>query len=197
MSGQYSGNRSLDAEIVLDFQSGNLIMDYSKNHLADPRDSSCSAFLDKGELRTAPLKTQLVWAAISAYFGMLIVIPYTLYIKYFTFWATFHGVSAQGQYDHQELIRYVNFIFRGTAEASKTGCLWDHEVVFNIPNNIWWEYELEGEYQEKIASIALVRNFITYYRFGRFKSIRQNGWKVIFRFKELPQSGSCVIRYIL
>ncbi len=197
MGGQYSGNKSLDAEIVLDFKSGNLIMDYSNNHLALPRDSNTSAFLDKGELHTAPLKTRLKWAAISQYFGVLIVIPYMLYIPYFTLWTKIHGVNAQGQYDHQELLRYINFIFRGTAEVTKTGSLIEHDLVFIIPNNMWWEYELEGEYQDQIASLALVRNFITYYRFGRFKSIRQNGWKVVFRFKELPQSGSCVVRYIL
>jgi hypothetical protein len=97
-------------------------------------------------------------------------------------------------YSYQKLLKYTFAGTKGIIEETKTGKLFEPMLTFTISNNIWTEYELDGEYQEKIKSISLKRHLITHYVFGKYKSCRQNGWDVIFEFTDPPQSGSCILR---
>jgi hypothetical protein len=196
MIGRYSGVKSLDAEITVDFIAKHVRMDYSRNYTSDWTNSNSSRPINVLQWNTMPRWTRLSALIILAYLPTLIAIPYFLYQPFHHIWVKLFGITESGQYEHQEFLRYVQTILHGTVEVTKEGPMKEPSLTFILLNNLWLEYELEGDYQTHIESISLVRNFITHYKMGKFKFITQRGWKLIFTFIEPPQSGSCLVRYI-
>lgn len=192
----YAGIKSLDAEIFIDLESCKISMDYSKNYLGLPTNSNTSAVLDREGWMAQPFSTRLKWVLIRSFLPSLILIPYLLYVSFSTYYFLIFKSDAKGQLDHQELIRYLTAIMNGMLEEERGGALLEKKLEFIMPNNIWVEYELKGEYQKFVKKISLTRNFMTFYRYGKFKTTQQNGWKLTFEFSELPSSGSCLVRYL-
>jgi hypothetical protein len=107
-----------------------------------------------------------------------------------------HKIITNGNihYKYQQLLKYGMANTHGLFEQKKFGQLFEPTFSFGIKNNIWFEYELDGEYQDKIKTISLKRNFITKIMFGKYPKVQQSGWNVIFEFDGIPQSGSCILR---
>ena len=194
---QYAGNKSLDAEISIDLEKGKIQMDYSLTHLQDPDDSNRSAKLTSKWWGVRESKKVFLKRFLVA-MGMELFIPFlAIYCAFFS------RLSRKGylkdpkyQYNHQDFLRKFFTKKEGVWELSHSGPLFEPKVVFWIPGNIWVEYQLEGEYQEKIQTISLVRNFVKFKKFGLYDEVCQNGWLVIFKFSGLPQNGSCLIKYV-
>lgn len=67
-------------------------------------------------------------------------------------------------------------------------------LLYHLPQNLWFEYELEGDYRDKVKTIELRRRFVKIiYDFGVYD--QQDGWNLIFKFKGIPMHGKCIIRY--
>jgi len=85
-------------------------------------------------------------------------------------------------------------MWKGFSEECHTGELKTDTLVFNIPNNLYFEYELLGDYAREIETIKLERRFVKILR-PAVEAVRQSGWKVIFKFKQPPKHGGCKIIY--
>jgi hypothetical protein len=190
---EYSGAKSLDAEITLDFLKKNLVMDYTLNQFGNPHDSNTSTILND-TFRILPWSVRLAEALVSTC-TMFIAIPVLAVSPIHTF-CTEYGLITNPMihYKYQQLLKYTMIHTRWMAEQSKDGELFEPRLLFNLQNNIWFEYELDGEYQDKIKTISLKRRFMKFYRFGKYPREQQVGWSVIFEFTEIPKSGSCILR---
>lgn len=191
----YPGTKSLDAEIALNFFDGNIVMDYSLNKFGSPYESNTSTIL-ASEWKTTSIVLKfiyLVWLGILllALFAVALIVTTMTFLSYHRF-VTNHKI----QYYYQSYLKFFYSNLKGISEQSSTGQLYSNQLIFIIPNNLWIEYELSGEYQNKIKVISLLRNFINRKRFGRFAEKVQWGWKIVFEFVDIPQSGSCIIRYV-
>lgn len=196
MMTHYAGNKSLDAEIVMDFVTGDITMDYSLNKMGSSYSSNRSAILNS-EWRELPLKIRLKYAAIVTFLSSMGVLVVGLYTLIFI---TLSNVGVikdpKTQYEHQELMRKFYSYLAGTYEQYYEGKLSDSVLTFVVPNNLWIKYELTDEYLKKIKSISLLRNFLKHKRFGISSELKQDGWKMVFEFIEPPSSGSCTIKYV-
>jgi len=192
---RYAGVESLDAEIILDLIKGEVTMDYTLNRFGRPLDSNHSVTVNS-QWRTFPWRTRLKYAFLDVVvlsFGaisLILIIPLasTLFnLKIIT--------SEKMHYDYQNFLNWYFSHKYGVFEISQEGPLNSNKLVFLIPTNIGWEYELSGEYKEKIKTISFLRNFIKHKRYGISPELKQDGWQVLFEFIEPPQSGSCLVKY--
>ena len=86
------------------------------------------------------------------------------------------------------------FMYRGFNEETKRGELETNVLFFNIPNNLYFEYELLGDYSHEIKNIKLERRFVKVLTPVKEK-IKQDGWCIIFNFTNPPKHGECKIVY--
>jgi hypothetical protein len=191
----YSGVKSLDAEITIDFAEGNIHMDYSRNHLGSPYNSNTSAVLDS-EWDTMPQIEKLkvtLWISF-----MVFSLPCLLFVyqPLSTYLANHRTISAKAHYEHQAFLKYFYQYMGGIYKHIEEGDLKTTTCKFHLPHNLWMEYELHGEYQDKIKTISLRRRFLRKKRFGKYWETRQNGWDLIFEFTDIPRSGSVIVREI-
>ena len=194
---RYGGTKALDAEIKIDFSSNTVLMDYSTVK-GNARYDSNRAVVLSSEWKDAPILTRLkyaTWITALMFIKMFGVIG--LYTIYFTYLAN-HGIikSADAQYDHQRLLQYFYSYLYGTKEETVSGECKEDKIVFHFWNNLYLDYELYGDYREKITSISLVRRYVHIKRFGVFAETRQNGWNLIFGFSEPPKNGYCIVRSV-
>jgi hypothetical protein len=190
---RYAGLKSLDAEIDLDLVLGEIRMDYSLSKI--PAIDSSSLILDS-EWRALPIVTKLKYAAFMI-FLLAASLPVGILMLFMTI-ASENGkiTDSNIQYKYQNFLRWYALSINGLSEQLQEGQLRDTVLEFNIQRNVWFEYKLTGDYQEKVKKISLRRRFISFKRYGIFSETRQVGWKVIFEFTEPPQSGKCLIRYV-
>jgi hypothetical protein len=191
----YPGNKSLDAEITLNFENGTVLMDYSLNRFGSPYQSNDSTILYNQYRNLQPIE-RLKEETIHLFFillflGLIPIIPIMTFLNS-------HQIVNQPniQYKYQKYLRWVFLNAFGSYIQSKGGPLNNDELTFIIPNNLWVEYNLRGDYQEKVKSISLLRNFVRYMLDGKFEKIQQRGWKVVLKFKSPPQNGYCEIKCI-
>lgn len=189
----YSGVKSLDAEIIVDFIRGDIHMDYSLNSLGSLYNSNTSMVLgSEWAGKSFLVKMQyILWGTL-----LILATPTMVwYVPLSTFLFNKGFVkSPEAQYDHQNFMRWFWTNYRGIYERKMEGVLKDTILEFKLPHNLYVEYELEGDYQNKIKSVSLLRNFLRHKKFGTFWETRQDGWKLIFEFVDIPQWGSCIVR---
>jgi hypothetical protein len=190
---EYAGVKALDAEITLDFDTKKVTMDYSLNKFGSPYSSNTTTVLHS-TFKHLPLRKKLMEHARCAGYCFL-TLPVLACSPIHTFLSTHNIVNnAWFDYNYQKLLKHVVVATEGISEQSKSGELFEPMLVFSMPNNLWFEYELDGEYQDKIKSISLKRKFITRYTYGKYPHQRQVGWNVIVEFTDIPKSGSCILR---
>lgn len=194
--GKYFGNKSLDAEIILSFVMGEVTMDYSLNKFGYPNNSN--SVVMNSEWRNQPFSVKIkcmmldTLLFVGRIFGAT-AFPMSLFARLTEMKLL---KDPKWSYKHQKFLKWYFTNLNGIRQQSHSGELKNLVLMFTIPDNLWVDYELEGEYKEKIKSISLLRNFTVFYRYGRFKEIRQNGWNVVFEFISEPSQGSCVIKYV-
>jgi hypothetical protein len=192
---RYAGVKALDAEIILNLVEGTVTMDYSLNKLGNPLQSNFGAVLES-EWKSQSLLTRLLY--ILRVTGLLLIHPFFAFvIVLFTFLTERKLITnPKWQYNYQRFYAWIDSNIDGKWEQSQTGALKDTRLTFPIWSNLFLEYELTGDYKDKIKSISLLRNFQTHWRFDKFKEITQKGWNVVFEFTDPPQSGSCTVWYV-
>ena len=191
----YAGVKALDAEITLDFDTKKVTMDYSLNKFGSPYASNNSTVLNSTFKDLSLHKKLLSHVKCIGY--IFLSIPVLACSPIHTFLSTHNIVNnAWIDYNYQKLMKHVVIETEGINEQIKSGELFEPTLIFSMPHNLWFEYELDGEYQEKIKSVSLKRKFITRYTYGKYPHQRQVGWNVIFEFTESPKSGSCILRSV-
>ena len=191
----YSGHGGLDAEITLNLVEGSITMDYSLNKFGNPLDSNRSVVLNS-TFRKLPPKTQLLEILATAGTGMLGLLGVMFFVPVFTVLVQHKIIkNPRYHYQYQKLLKWYMIRAFGIFEQSHSGPS-DNKLSFFIEKNIWLSYELSGEYQEKIKTVSLKRNFVHLLKFGKFPQEKQYGWNVMFEFTEPMTSGSCTIRYV-
>lgn len=192
---RYGGSKALDAEIKIDFSGKQILMDYSTVKGMARYDSNHSVF-KKDDWKTQPFHIRILyilWIELLRATGPV----FALYQLYFLSLVN-HGwiTDADAHYDHQCLLKYYNSFTDGTCEKSRSGPLESKRLAFLVPSNMFIDYQLTGDYKEKISSIALTRRYLKFKQFGRFERIRQAGWLMTFEFSSPPQDGSCTVEFL-
>lgn len=192
---EYAGVKALDAEITLDFDTKKVTMDYSLNKFGSPYLSNNSTVLNS-TFELLPFYKRLVEHAKCAGWSIA-ALPILSCSPIHTFLSTHNLLNnAWVDYNYQKLSKKFFVMTDGITEQKKSGELHESMLIFSMPHNLWFEYELDGEYQEKIKSVSLKRKFITKYTYGKYPHQRQVGWNVIFEFTDIPKSGSCILRSV-
>jgi hypothetical protein len=191
----YHGDKSLDAEITMDLKTGEITMDYSLNKIASPYNSNTSAIL-KDEYRDLQRKNRFVETVkkvpLTILYGcyMIFTVPIVTFVLS-------KGLVKNHQYqiEHQHFMKWIFMNTLHSYQEIREGPLESSKLTVGIPNNLWMEYHLDGEYKDKIKSIELKRHFITRKKFGVYTQIVQRGWDLIFTFDGIPASGKCIIEH--
>jgi len=189
---RYGGTKALDAEIKINFSDNSILMDYSTVIGDAVYDSNTSHRLkDDWKQQTFLMRLSwIVWIEILRFTHPI----FKLYQFYFITlvnrgWIT----SEEAHYDHQMLMRYFYSFLHSTYSETKSGPVVGNELVFRVPTNMFVDYELTGDYKEKISSISIKRRYQRNFRFGRFERIIQDGWDLVFEFVSSPEHGSCIV----
>jgi len=192
---RYSADRALDAEITVDFTKGEFTSDFSLNKSCNKYNSNTGSVLHK-EIKVSYARTVLLvcWH--------IFIMPFLL-----AFISLFHLIITK--YSETPLLRkHHDFVFKeqkllkwcmlqkyGSSEYIQFGKQDTNKITYTIPANLWFQYELDGEYRQKIKTLQLLRNFVK--KVNGFKTeFRQAGWNVILTFTEPPQNGYMILRYL-
>lgn len=192
---EYIGVKSLDAEITLDFINHNVVMDYSLNKFGRHSNSNTSTIFND-VFKELSYEKRLYETLIYLIKGIFLLLTtfVTVTISDLIYYQIATSSKIHSIYQKFMVYKYVNLY--GIFEQSKFGKLNEPGLIFHIPSNLWFEYNLDGDYKNKIKSISLKRCFCIHYKFGKYKRQKQDGWNVIFEFTDIPQDGSCILRYI-
>jgi hypothetical protein len=141
----YAGTKSHDAEIVLDFVNKHVTMDYSLNKLGRSSNSNTSAVFNN-TLRDVPFLQFFIDCIIAALIFVFSFIPVILIAPIMTILLD-HKILTNTtiHYWFQRWLKYSLVNFTGISEQRKGGKLYESVLVFRIPHNVWFEYNLEGE----------------------------------------------------
>lgn len=192
---RYAGVKSLDAEITLNLLDGNISIDYTHNSSGNPFESNRSATI-YSEWKDAPFLTKFLYALWWEITHFVMPFGLIFYVPIMTWLGSRQMLSPESQYKHQKFLKWYYIQSSGIRVQRIAGKNDRKTVLFHIDANVWLEYNLCGDYRDKIKSISLKRNFQLFKRFGVFNELRQNGWNVIFEFTEPPQHGSCKIFHV-
>ena len=192
----YSGNKALDAEIFLDLETGKLTMDYSLNEKGSDYESSTSCKLkDKFSELGRWMKIKEISKRIPT---TIFFICYSISAMPIITFLLKHKIVKNKNYqiEHQLLLKKMLSYNLGVHQKIREGPLQEPVMIFGFSHNVWMSYQLEGEYQKEIKSIALKRHFQKRKLYGIYEQVRQNGWDLVFEFHHAPQSGSCIIESV-
>lgn len=183
---RYIGNESLDADILIDLIEGKVTMDYSFNQFFNPYNNHSYSTEDKlSIIKKIEIFFKLIW---SMYYSLIYFIVMCSHVSILTI------LRKDSQYWFQKHQKEIILISEGMKIIEKTGTSPD-TITYQLEKNLWFEYELFGEYKEKIKSISLKRNIITVVWQGITRK-RQNGWIVKFKFTSALQDGKLILRYV-
>lgn len=179
---EYVGNRHADAEIVINLDKGIVSFDYSLNKFGRSTASNNTCTLQK---ETSKIKS--------------LVNPLFFYPALFSCLATHPAIIKlipQYQSTLQKISLWGCKHLSGLQEQQIIGKQLLNNICFYITKNLWFEYELDGDYKDKIKKIELRRRFVKkVYWYGSY--FQQLGWNVIFTFQEPPQHGYAILRSVI
>ncbi len=179
---KYTGNKSSDAEIVMDLSKGIITFDYSLNVFGNPYNSNTSCTLQKEYNKLKPSE-----AFLNPFYDII-----ALYARFATL-PIFQKIIPQ--YEAQKITLWAMKRLHGLQEQHVIGKQETKTVTFYIHVNLWFEYELEGDYKDKIQKVELRRRFVRKI-YKDSSCFKQDGWNVIFIFSESPQHGNIVLRSV-
>lgn len=191
----YCGNKSLDAEIILDLINNNITMDYSLNTVSNPYNSNTSAILEDEFKNIKIIDKVKESVRLFAYITFFLSYGITTWVITFIMK---RGLLKNKNYqiEHQRILKDCILNIRGLEKEIFTAPFFDQNLICHLKNNLWLQYHLEGDCQTKIKTISLKRHFYEIQRFGKFKSIRQDGWDLMFYFESPPQTGFVFIEHV-
>lgn len=191
----YLGKKSMDSEMFIDLAKGTIKFDYTLNKYQDDLLSSNQSFFDFNnniDYETDDSLKSFIKERLSLYKVLIIHLLYIISVKYN------RKISWNGQdiaYANQEAEIYYMRTQYGTSEYTFEGRHNSKELIYHLSSNLWFEYELEGDYRNKIISIELKRRFVrNIHKVGI--SNQQDGWNLRLMFSGIPMHGKCIIRYL-
>ncbi len=192
---KYIGKRSMDSEMFIDLEKGTVLFDYTLNKFQDDLLSSNQSFFNFNNNVDYDTDTSLksfLRMKISDNKARLIHLLYIISVKY-KFKLKWDGRDIA--YANQEAT--INYIKRhyGISEYTFEGQHNSNILTYHLTSNLWFEYELEGDYRDKIKNIELKRRFVRNIHENGI-SDQQDGWDLIFNFGGIPMHGKYIIRYL-
>lgn len=188
--GLYAGAKSLDAEITLDLTKCVIQMDYSLNKIQCDKSDSNNSFFDSPNNVEYDYNPSILTRIHDSFKRLYLVIKE----HFWTISITKKQPTKEEAYAYQKFLEYYQKYFYGVSEYVFEGQHNSKEIIYHLANNIWLQYDLEGDYKNKIKTIQLKRRMIKNTgKFGVY--LAQDGWNLIFTFKGIPMHGKCTIRY--
>ena len=193
---KYFGTKSLDAEIYLDLVKGEVRMDYSSNAFFNNYESNRSIKKGDGSWWELPRwkrmflnyvipPTHLCLACI-----MMCIMPTTVFLtKHNLFPAAWH-------YPYQNFLKWSYRTYVGVYQEGFEGEMSGTVLQCPIAHNIWFNYELEGDYEKYITNISFERRLMEFKKFNEYSITVQDGWVLTFEFSQPPKTGSCKVEYV-
>ena len=188
---KYTGSQSLDAEIEMNFLDGTIKMDYSLNKYGDPADSNNSVILSGNSK-----KSDIYFFLMNVFVGFLIFFNILLDVVYLFFTKVLYKIDKEYQFFGQKLLKFKYYILNGIIEEIVIGRQETNKIIFSIRNNIFIDYEFDGDYKDKIKKVSLIRRFVKKIHPFGIVLHQQSGWNVIFEFISPPQHGHCILRHL-
>lgn len=190
----YSGTKSVDAEIVINFSNNSVVMDYSNNEKGAEGNSDYGLYYES-EWKTLPVPVRLKQAFITTFalFVERLILPFIV-VTVTLLQSNGYLLSEKHQYAMQQLRKWFCVNKLGTVEIIQR--ITSTNTVIHIPHNLWVQYELSDNASKYIQEIRLIRHFDNFYRFGKYHEIRQNGWDIVFIFTTLPENSLVSVRYV-
>ena len=193
---KYFGTKSLDAEIYLDLVQGEIRMDYSSNAFFSNYESSHSTKKGDGtwwelpRLKRVLLEFLISPAQLCMGIIIMIIMPTTVFLtKHNLFPASWH-------YPYQNFLKWSYKTYVGVYQESFEGELSGTVLQCPIKHNIWFGYELAGDYEKYITNISFERRLMEFKKFNEHSITVQDGWVLTFEFSQPPKTGSCKIEYV-
>ena len=191
----YSGLKSLDAEITIDFSDSTISMDYTNNPSNSFDSNHAATLLSDWENSSFSRKLPFVIVSVATIFFRAIIFPFYMFLS-----TTLQGKgllkSQKFMYFDQKLRCFVaEYTYsRGKYERiikieKETETLW-------LTSNLYFEYEISESARDHILQIKIVRHYDHFYRYSKFHEIRQNGWDLIFTFNAIPENGYISVKTI-
>lgn len=189
---EYSGKKSLDAEIFIDLKENTILMDYSLNEKGDPMESSTSVTV-KDDFKNAEFILKLKRTLAGIYFVL-----YTAIMAPTMTYLTEKGILKNKQWgiQHQKINRVLSEAAFGKIVYKKEGPLSENNLIVWLPHNMWLQYSLEGEYKAECIAISFTRHLKKRIVADKYEQIKQDGWDLTFSFNKQPQQGSCTVEYL-
>lgn len=187
------GNKSLDAEIYIDLVKGDITFDYSSNAIASPYNSNTSA-VKLDEFGDLPLWEQ--WReGIRRTPVIILFILYNVVTTPIVTWCMHRGYlkRKEWQVEHQKLLKWFYVDNLCGKRQIIAGPLDQKFLRVWLQHNMWFEYNLDGDFKDMVTKISLVRHYDNLLMFGKYNKIRQDGWDIEFQFCDIPQTGKCTI----
>jgi len=193
---KYFGTKSLDAEMYLDLIKGEIRMDYSSNDVFSNYESNSSTKRNDGSWWEIPswkrifLNFIIPPTHICLAVVMACVMPTTVFLtKHELFPASWH-------YPYQNFLKWAYRTYVGVYEEIYEGELFGTVLQCPVSRNIWFGYELSGDYEKYIINISFERRLLTFKKFNEYTVTIQNGWMLTFIFSQPPKTGSCKVEYV-
>ena len=193
---KYFGTKSLDAEIYLDLVKGEIRMDYSSNAFFNNYESNHSIKKGDGTWWELPrwkrifLNFVIPPTHICLVVVMMLVMPTTVFLtKHNLFPASWH-------YPYQNFLKWGYKTYVGVFEEGFEGELSGTILQCPIAQNIWFGYELSGDYEKYITNISFERRLMEFKKFNEYSITVQDGWVLTFEFSQPPKTGSCKVEYV-
>ena len=182
--------------MYLDLVKGEIQMDYSLNSVVDPMNTHSSEIRDdKNEYFNLPRWKKIILS--------ILFLPTILYFIFVSVEAgTITRLSQYGlfpsrfQYAQQNFLKNFCKLFRGTYTEEFEGELSGTILQVPVDRNIWFGYELEGDYEKYIINIAFERRIRKFKKYNQYNLFVQDGWVLTFEFSQPPKTGSCKVEYV-
>lgn len=193
---KYIGNRSLDAEISIDFRTGKVLMDYSSNSFHDPLNSNTSMVEDERNqwLNLPKWKMHLLAIIFGQRYAWEFLVGILMGIS--TRLMRRKLFPEKLHYPYQNFLKNYYRLFYGTYHESFEGEMAGTILQVPVDKNIWVSYELEGDYEKYISQIHFDRRIREFHKFDNYPLFVQDGWVLTFEFEQPPQNGSCKVTYV-
>jgi hypothetical protein len=118
------------------------------------------------------------------------IMPTTVFLtKHSLFPAAWH-------YPYQNFLKWGYKTYVGVYEEGFEGEMSGTILQCPILHNIWFGYELAGDYEKYITHISFERKLVDFKKFNTYSITIQDGWVLTFEFSQPPKTGSCKVEYV-
>jgi len=167
-----SGRWLYDANIITDFESGEVIIDYA-------------SYVEPSKI-----------SFIHDIFKPILVLPFFIFYLFHYYFVVKH-LSKCKFFNADKYLTIMNKLFeisQGKFKVIFEGQHDSNQIAIYSRNNFEFKYTLTGDYERFCKGFELVSDLREVNWFGK-KYDREDGFYFIIKFSEIPQNGNAIIEY--